>query len=189
MPLAPQEATVKTIRKTFRKTKETAIFLMCLAAISATLSRSSHARAAVTDQDKQFLAMAAQSDIDEIKLSQLAESKGANPSVKSFAHEMVTDHTNLEAKMKPFAAAWGITPPTSLDPDHQAIYDKLNALSGSDFDKEYMEAVTAGHHKVLDAFIKEAETTTDPEFKTAVMSGKSVVTAHTSMADALKAKL
>jgi putative membrane protein len=169
------------------KLNNTAIIFVCLAALS--VAPSLKARAAVTDQDKQFLAMAAQSDFDEIKLSQLAETKATNSSVKSFAHEMVTDHTNLEAKMKPFATAWGITPPTSLDPDHQTIYDKLNGLSGPDFDKAYMDAMTTDHHKALDAFTKEADATTDPNFKTAVTSGKSVVAAHTSMADDLKAKL
>jgi putative membrane protein len=171
------------------KSNKTATMLVCLALISAALSAPSYARAAVTEQDKQFLAMAAQSDFNEIQLSKLAETKAANPSVKSFAHEMVTDHNNLEAKMKPFATAWGLTPPTSLDADHQAIYDKLDTLSGSDFDKEYMQAMVTDHHKALDAFTKEVDTTTDPNFKTAVVSGKSVVAAHTSMADDLKAKL
>jgi putative membrane protein len=133
--------------------------------------------------------MAAQSDFNEIQLSKLAETKATNPSVKTFAHEMVADHTSLETKMKPFATAWGLTPPTALDADHQAIYDKLNSLSGSDFDEEYMEAMTTDHHKALDAFTKEVDTTTDAKFKTAVMSGKSVVAAHTSMADDLKSKL
>jgi hypothetical protein len=59
-----------------KKMNKTATMLICLAVVSAALSRPSHARAAVTDQDKQFLAMAAQSDFDEIKLSRLAEGKG-----------------------------------------------------------------------------------------------------------------
>ena len=169
--------------------KKTATLVICLAALGATLSCPSNATAAVTDQDKQFLVLAAQSDFDEIKLSQLAESRAANPLVKSFAQEMVRDHTNLEAKMKPFITAWGITPPTSLDAGHQSIFDKLITLSGSDFDKAYIDAMTTDHHKALEAFTKEAETTTDPDFKTAVTSGKSVVAAHTSMADDLKSKL
>jgi putative membrane protein len=52
-----------------------------------------------------------------------------------------------------------------------------------------MDAVVTDHHKALAAFTKEADTTTDAKFKTAVMSGKSAVAAHTSMADDLKAKL
>jgi len=45
------------------------------------------------------------------------------------------------------------------------------------------------HHKALDAFTKEGETTTDAKFKAAVLKGKAVVAAHTNMADSLKAKL
>lgn len=171
------------------KITNTATIFLCLAIISAVTSRSSQARAAVTDQDKQFLTMAAQSDFNEIQLSKLAETKATNPQVKAFAHEMVTDHTSLEAKMKPFATAWGLTPPTTLDAEHQTIYDKLNTLSGADFDKQYMDAMVTDHHKALDAFTQEADTTSDAKFKTAVLSGKSVIAAHTSMADDLKAKL
>ena len=102
---------------------------------------------------------------------------------------MVADHNMLEHKMKPFATAWGLTPPSSLDSDHQAIYDKLNGLSGADFDKAYMDAMDKDHHEALDLFTKEVDTTTDAKFKAAVINGKSVVAAHTNMADDLKAKL
>ena len=87
--------------------------------------------------------------------------------------------------MKPYATAWGVTPPAGLDADHQAIYDKLNGLSGSDFDKAYMSGMATDHHKALDAFTKEAHTASDPKFKAAVIKGKAVVAAHTRMADNL----
>jgi putative membrane protein len=47
---------------------------------------------AQSDADKKFLANAAQSDVNEIKLSQLAEQKATNPAVKSFAQKMVAEH-------------------------------------------------------------------------------------------------
>jgi len=147
------------------------------------------ARAAVTDQDKQFLTKASQGGFDEIKFSELAETKSTNPQVKAFAHKMVVEHQALAAQMKPFANAWGLTPPTSMDADHQAEYDKLNGLSGMEFDKEYMNIMEKDHHEALDLFNEEAKTTTDMKFKAAVMHGQSVVAAHTHMADDLGAKL
>jgi putative membrane protein len=161
----------------------------CSLLLTGTLFRPPIAQAAASDEDKQFLSMAAQSDMNEIKLSQLAEAKALNPQVKSFAHKMVSDHNMLEVKMKPFAAAWGLTPPAGLDSDHQAIYDKLNGLSGADFDKAYMDAMAEDHHKALEAFTKESATTQDDKFKAAVTKGKTVVAAHTKMADSLKSKL
>jgi putative membrane protein len=162
---------------------------MSVSIVGVTFLHFVPARAAVTDSDKQFLSTAAQSDMNEIKLSKLAETKASNPQVKAFAHKMVADHTRLEMKMKPFATEWGLTAPTGLDSDHQAVYDKLNGLSGADFDKEYMNAMDEDHHKALDAFTNEANTTTDAKFKRAVLNGKSVVSAHTHMADDLNGKL
>lgn len=147
------------------------------------------AYAAVTDGDKDFLMMAAQSDVNEIKLSQLAEQKASMPEVKAFAHKMVVEHMKLSASMKPFVMAWKLTPATDLDDDHKSVYADLNGKSGMDFDKAYIDAMDKDHHKALDAFTKEAEGTTDAKFKAAVIKGKTAVAAHTNMADSLKAKM
>ena len=171
------------------KINHTATMLMCLSTLGAALSFAKPARAADADTDKQFLSTAAQSDINEIKLSQLAETKATNPQVKAFAKKMVTDHNRLEAEMKPFATQWQVTPPSGPDSEHQSIYDKLNGLSGAEFDKAYMDAMVEDHHKALDAFTNEANTTTDAKFKKVVEKGKSVVATHSSMADDLKGKV
>jgi putative membrane protein len=85
---------------------------------------------AQSDDDKKFLAMAAQSDQNEIVLSKVVEPKATNPAVKAFAEKMITEHTQMTASMKPFVDAWGLTPPTGPDADHQKELDKLAALSG-----------------------------------------------------------
>ena len=163
---------------------------MCAAVLScATMLSASAARAQMTDQDKTFLTNAAQSDMNEIKLSQLAETKASDPQVKKYAEKMVTDHNMLEMKMKPFADKAGLTPPSGPDADHQAEYDKLNGLSGADFDKEYMTAMDMDHHKALDMFKMEVSTATDPKFKKTVENGEKVVASHTMMADKLAPKV
>jgi hypothetical protein len=69
------------------KMKKTTQVLCCaVLGFGATLMPSK-AKAA-TDADKKFLAMAAQSDQNEIALSQLAEQKATNPAVKAFAEKM-----------------------------------------------------------------------------------------------------
>jgi putative membrane protein len=164
--------------------------LVCTVALGcAGMMLSVAAHAAVTDQDKSFLAKASQGDINEIKLSELAEAKATNPQVKAFAHKMVIEHKALEMKMKPFADAWGIAPPSGPDSDHQDEWNKLNGLSGAEFDKEYIGVMDRDHHEALDLFTEEAKSTTDMKFKTAVMHGKSIVAAHVIMADDLNKKL
>lgn len=144
---------------------------------------------AATDDDKKFLATAAQSDVNEIKLGQLAEQKATNPAVKAFARKMVTEHKQMSASMKPFVQAWGVTPPVDLDDDHKDVYKKLSGLSGADFDKEYISQMVSDHSKALDAFTKEAKDTQDAKFRAVVIEGKSKVAAHKNMAYDLKKKL
>jgi putative membrane protein len=144
---------------------------------------------AVTDDDKKFLTMAAQSDQNEIALSQLAVEKATNPAVKAFAAKMVKEHTAMTESMKPFADSWGLTAPTGPDADHQKELDKLNGLSGRDFDKEYMDQMVSDHAKALSAFTTEAKDTKDVKFQAAVIKGKTRVAAHKNMAYDLKKKL
>jgi putative membrane protein len=144
---------------------------------------------AATDDDKKFLAMAAQSDQNEIALSKLADQKAANPAVKAFADKMITEHTKMTDSMKPYAESWGLTPPSGPDADHQKELDKLNGLSGSDFDKEYISDMVSDHSKALSAFTTEAKDTKDVKFRASVIKGKTAVAAHKNMAYDLKKKL
>jgi putative membrane protein len=143
---------------------------------------------AQSDDDKKFLAMAAQSDQNEIALSKLAEQKATNPAVKAFAAKMITEHTQMTAR-KPFVDAWGLTPPTGPDADHQKELDKLSGLSGNDFDKAYMKDMVSDHSEALSAFTKEAKDTKDAKFRAAVIKGKTAVAAHKNMAYDLEKKL
>jgi putative membrane protein len=163
--------------------------LTCCAMLGcAAMMLPSKARAA-DDNDKKFLATAAQADVNEIKLSELAEEKATNPDVKAFAKKMVTEHKAMSASMKPFADEWGLTPPDGPDADHQKEWDKLNGMSGKDFDKEYMDQMVSDHAKALDLFTSEAKDSKDAKFKAAVIKGKTHVAAHKNMAYDLKKKL
>lgn len=166
--------------------RKTAVFgaVFALAVIFTTASAK-----AATDDDKKFLAMAAQSDQNEIAMSQLAQQKATNPAVKAFADKMVAEHTKMSASMKPFADDWGLTPPSGPDSDHLSEINKLQGLSGNDFDKEYISDMVSDHAKALSAFTTEAKDTKDAKFRTAVLKGKTMVAAHKNMAYDLKKKL
>jgi putative membrane protein len=165
-------------------------YLMCCLTIgSAAMTCTSKAKAQATDDDKKFLTQASQGNYDEIQLGKLAEEKATNPAVKRFGERMVTDHTKLTEKMKPFADEWGIAAPTALSSDAQKEYDNLKGKSGADFDKAYISDMVSDHSKDLDAFTKEVKNTKDAKFKASVEQGKSVVAAHKNMAYDLKKKL
>jgi putative membrane protein len=163
--------------------------ILCCALLAGITAVTLPKAVAQTDDDKKFLANAAQSDKNEIALSEVAEQKATNPAVKAFAEKMVKEHKEMSESMKPFAEKWGINPPVEVDSDHQKELDKLNGLSGKDFDKEYIDQMVSDHAKALDAFTDEAKNTKDAKFKAAVLKGKTHVAAHKNMAYDLKKKL
>jgi putative membrane protein len=162
---------------------------LCWALLFGAAALTSSRVIAATDGDKKFLATAAQSEVNEIKLGQLAEQKASSPDVKAFAQKMFTEHKQMSASMQPFVESWGLTPPTDLDDDHKDVYKRLSDLSGADFDKEYISQMVSDHSKALEAFTKEAKDTQDAKFRAAVIEGKTKVAAHKNMAYDLKKKL
>jgi putative membrane protein len=165
------------------------IRMICLAGLCFTASLMPVKVRAQSDDDKKFLAMAAQSDQNEIALSKLAVEKATDPAVKAFAEKMIAEHTKMSQGMKPFAESWGLTPPSGPDGDCQKELDKLNKLSEKDFDKEYIDQMVTDHSKALSAFTKEAKDTKDKKFQTVVIQDKTAVAAHKNMAYDLKKKL
>lgn len=169
--------------------KRTLMSMTLTLAAAATLAVPFAAKAQTADDDKQFLVKANQADVNEIKISQLAEQKASDPRVKAFATKMVKEHTALETAMKPYAEKWMVQGAPDLDDSHKSKYEKLSGLSGKDFDKEYMDAMVSDHDDAESLFKKEIKDTKDMKFRKAVEGGYSHVTAHYNMAKSLKKSL
>jgi putative membrane protein len=136
-------------------------------------------------QDKMFLRKAAEGGIAEVKLGQLATQKGSSDDVKAFGQKMVDDHTRINLDMAQVADTIGVRMPKSMNKDDQAEYDKLNALSGNDFDIEYLTFMVKDHHKDLHEFRLEAASAADPALHDAVVKAQSVIHEHAVMVDKL----
>jgi putative membrane protein len=52
---------------------------------------------------------------------------------------MVKDHTRLNAELGSFAKSIGLTLPTKLSAEQQTAYASLSKLSGTNFDKAYID--------------------------------------------------
>lgn len=162
--------------------------LLWIAAIAAFYMPAT-TRAAVSGGDRAFLIEAMQSNVNVIALSTLAVKRAAKPELKDFAQKMITDHKMLQKKLRPFAMAWSVSAPAHLDAAHHDAYRKLQKLRGPAFDKQYIDVTDKDHNDILVAFTHEANVASDPDFKSTVVSEKSVIAAHTNMADDLKSKL
>lgn len=139
-------------------------------------------------QDKMFLQKSAAGSMAEIQMGKLAAKKGTNPDVKSFGQKMVEDHGKLLSDMKPFSVKMGVTAPPKLTSEQQMDYKKLAAMSGDNFDKEYIKMMVEDHHKDLSEFKAEESSTSNADLKSAVSQGTQVIQQHTDMIDEIAKK-
>ncbi len=125
-----------------------------------------------------FLRKVSEGGMAQVQLGQLASQKAGSEDVKKLGQKMVADHTSLNSQMGPLAQEVGLKAPTRLNRMDQEEYEKLNGLSGVEFDKEYLMFLTRDHRKDLRAFKQEEESTTDPALKEAVIEGEKMIAGH-----------
>jgi putative membrane protein len=115
--------------------------------------------------DTKFATAAAMGGMEEVEMGRLAAQKGASDEVRQFGQRMVDDHSKANQELMQIASSKGMTLPTALDPKHQADMQKMSALSGEAFDKEYVKMMVKDHKKDVGEFQKESTRGTDADIK------------------------
>jgi putative membrane protein len=96
----------------------------------------------------------------EIEHGMLAQSKATDPRVRAFAEKVVNDHKVRMKKDEGLMTGLGVTPKdTAVSQQIKSAADqetaRLNGLSGTDFDRAYIEGQVTYYRKVLDTFDKD----------------------------------
>lgn len=109
---------------------------------------------AETVSTKDFVNKAAVSDMFEVQSGKLAADKAENEDVKDFGQKMVDDHSKTTDDLMQLIndEKIDVTPPTSLDQEHQAKLDKLKNASGAKFDNIYVPMQVKAHQKAVSLF-------------------------------------
>lgn len=116
--------------------------------------------------DQKIVMDMAQANMAEIESAKMAQGKTQNAEVKTFAQQMIDDHTKALTDVQQLATAKGVTLPTEVDKRHKAMADKLAAMSGDAFDKAYLaQCGVAEHKKVHGMLAAAAKKAKDPELK------------------------
>ena len=102
--------------------------------------------------DATALAVLATVNKDEIAAAKLALTKGMSKGAEEYAHMMVHEHeANLAdtKKLKPSGTGHDHRAAMQVKKDDDATMAKLKPLEGKAFEKAYIDAMVAGHTKVL----------------------------------------
>ncbi|HEY6824890.1 MAG TPA: DUF4142 domain-containing protein [Steroidobacteraceae bacterium] len=147
--------------------------------ILATLTAAAPlAFAAGAASDASFYRTLATGGMAEVDLGQLAEQKSTDPKVKDFAQMMVKDHSAANAKLEALAASKHVALPKTLDTSHAATKTRLEGMSGSNFDKSYVESQLKAHEKTVDLLEKEISSGQDADAKAFAQSVLPTVQHH-----------
>ena len=139
--------------------------------------------------DRVFVHAAAIGGMAEVELGKLAEQKGQNDAVKEFARRMVDDHSKANERLIGLAKEDGIAVPDKLDPEHEAMRDRLNAASGAEFDLAYVAGQVADHQKTAQLLEHEIGSGQDVELKSFASDTLPVVLQHLRTAQEIQAEL
>jgi putative membrane protein len=129
--------------------------------------------------DQAFVAKALEGGVAEVQLGQLAEQKSQSNDVKQFAQKMVSDHTQMGEKwFKPVAKQIGASEPKGPSKKDKKLIEKLQGLSGPEFDTEYIQAMVKDHKEDLKEFKNEAQSAQDPSVKQIAQQGAGIIQQH-----------
>lgn len=160
----------------------------CFALVSMPLlaqKRAAMAKGAMTDQ--QFVDFAAQTDMVEANLGQLAGTAADSQAVKDYAQMLVSDHTSDYEQLKAAAQQANLTVPAAIDEMHnKAMIGPFQKLKGAAFDHRYATEMVAGHTKALEIFRKEAENAENPAIKSYAQTALTVLQKHLDGAKSLE---
>lgn len=143
----------------------------------------SAAAGGLSKSDQNMMRQMAYANIAEIEAGKLAQSKSKNEQVRTFAQQMIDDHTKAQGELQQLADSKGVKLPTEPDSKHKAAMKKLGSLSGAAFDKSYMKQGGISDHKqTLDLLQRVQNKASDAELKALAQKMTPTVEQHLKMA-------
>ncbi|WP_430406533.1 DUF4142 domain-containing protein [Fluviicola sp.] len=142
-----------------------------------------------SEKDADFLVTAAEINLEEIKLGELAQQKGSTADVKALGKMMVDTHTAAQNDLEKLAASKSITIPVVLTENGKDAYNDLNEEDlGMDFDKEYSSMMVKGHKDAIREFENASSNAEDGDIRNWASSMLPALRTHLDHAEACKEK-
>ena len=138
--------------------------------------------------DVSFVKHAAASGMAEAKVAELGVKKASRADVKEFAEVLVKDHTLANEELKKLASTKGVELSAVIEPKHAGSFQKLEKVSGTEFDKEFLADQVSDHKKCVSNFETASNDVTDTEVKLFAVKMLPTLKAHLEKAKELAAK-
>ena len=134
--------------------------------------------------DSAFVTEAMKGDNGEVAIGQLAQAQGESQAVKDFGKLLVSDHGAHKQELAALAQTAGVPVTSEPTEEGKANLEKLKALHGGAFDKEFKAMMVEDHTKDIAKYEKQANS---GDAQTAALAQKTLPTLrkHLDAANAL----
>jgi putative membrane protein len=119
------------------------------------------------EDDSEILVAAAETNLEEIEVGKLAQTKGTSAHVKEMGKMLESDHSKALSELQALAAKKSISLPTVVTDDSKEHYADLNGKqAGKDFDRKFADMMVDGHEKAIKKMEDASENANDAEVRT-----------------------
>lgn len=113
----------------------------------------------LSDQDRQFVKMAAEDGMREVHMGQMAVQNGQSEQVKKLGQRIVTDHGKANTELMAIARRKG------MDFKTQHKMPKMSRRDMQNFDQAWLAMMVNDHQKDIAAFQRQAQQGTDADLR------------------------
>jgi len=95
---------------------------------------------------------AAAAHLADLDMARIAKMHSKNGAVKSYAGLILKEHQESLQDLTKLMRQKNVAQPQTFDGDMKQDIDRMASLSGSEFDREFINMMVTGHQKTLDLF-------------------------------------
>ncbi len=164
---------------------------IAVALVIATAAWASAQTAGLALGPGELVAQLHQANQLEIAAGQLAQQKGSAPDVRAFGRMLESDHRDADATLTEYAQHHDLSLddlPERLrlqDQEARAHLDSLRALSGSDFDRAFVQLMQQAHARVIGTIDASRTAVTDPQLQEMLAALEPTLRGHRQIAENL----
>jgi putative membrane protein len=120
-------------------------------------SEKTETKGSLSTKDTKFVKKTAKGGMREVKMAEMAKQQAKSADVKKVAEKIESDHKDANKELMALAEKKDVAL-SKKEP-------KIDTMSGTDFDKEYLAMMVKDHEKDIAAFEKEAKDGEDADVK------------------------
>ena len=143
----------------------------------------------LSQSEQDFLTEAAQADLAEMDMAQIALQNSATGDVRDLANMIKSDHTSALEDLTELMKGKNVSQPKSIPARTQQDIGRMKTLTGGEFDREFVNMIVSEHQKVIEMFRDQQSTAQCPDVKKYVEDTLPRLEMHLEKAQRLQTKL